>query len=73
MNPTPGQPYTVESGDDFETIAIKAYGNLLRGPDIAKANQGTLKSTDWKFVEEGTVIIIPILPEFEAFREAQRA
>ncbi len=72
MTPIPGKQYTVETGDDFESIAIKAYGNPKRGRTISDANQGTIKSDDWKFVQEGTKINIPKVPELEELRDLQR-
>ena len=71
MNPIPGRQYTVIQGDNLELISIKAYGNGERWPVIFRANQMVLKSTDKKFVQEGTKINIPRLPEFEALRDAQ--
>ena len=72
-NPIPGEQYTVEFGEDLEIIAAKAYGNSKRARGIFNANQSVLKLTDWKAVEEGTKIIIPILPDFEALKNEQRA
>ena len=72
MTPIPGKQYTVQTGDDFESIAIQAYGNPKRARTVADANQGTIKNDDWKFVQAGTKIIIPVVGELEELRELQR-
>jgi nucleoid-associated protein YgaU len=69
--PIPGSQYTVETGEDLEDIAVQAYGDSTEANRIFKANQGTVKSADWKFVQAGTKINIPIIPELEELRDIQ--
>lgn len=73
MKPIPGKQYTVVAGDDLESIAAQAYGNPTRARGIFNANQISEKSDDWRFVQAGTVLIIPVLADFAGLREAQRS
>ncbi len=71
MTPTPGKPYTVQSGDTLSSIAARAYGDDTLWPKIREANQSNLKSDDPNEISPGEIINIPLLPEIEALRTGQ--
>lgn len=69
--PIPGKQYTVENGENLEDISIQAYGSTEGARIIFRANQGTVKSEDWRFVQEGTKINIPVNPDLLELRDLQ--
>lgn len=60
--PTPGQQYTIKSGDTLSSLASQAYGDPTKTANIEGANQSEFKS-DTGDLLTGAVIVIPVLPE----------
>lgn len=59
--PTPGQSYTVVSGDNLTSIAARAYADPSKWPIISKANQSPARTADKTLIIAGEVLIIPLL------------
>jgi LysM repeat protein len=55
--PTAGKPYQIKSGDTLSAIALKAFGDASRWPEIASANPGKVGQN--ALIKAGDVIQIP--------------
>jgi prophage tail gpP-like protein len=60
----PGAPYIVLPGDSLPSIASSAYGNPNKWGLIWKANKAAIPSGDPTNVSVGTVLAIPVDPDF---------
>ena len=69
--PTPGQQYTVQTGDTLPSVASTAYGNPTKQELIRDVNQTNLKFTDAESLAPGQVLLIPIDNELNSLRQAQ--
>ena len=69
--PIPGEPYTVEPGDTFPSIATKAYGLSDNWPLIRNANQLIFKTDTQEDVEPGEVLFIPLDPDIIGLKNSQ--
>ncbi|MFH1811524.1 MAG: LysM peptidoglycan-binding domain-containing protein [Pseudomonadota bacterium] len=65
----PGSTYTVKPGDTLSKIAKEAYGDPMRWPDIARANQDKL--SDPNHIAPGQKLKLPQLDPADPVRAAK--
>lgn len=71
--PIPGQQYIITDDDtSLESIATRAYGDPKEWTRIFKANQNTFTTANPEDIITGQIIIIPVIPENEKFKTANR-
>lgn len=58
--PLPGGTYTVKRGDSLSKIAQRAYGDMMKYPQIYAANRKTI-GPNVNLIEPGQVLFIPVL------------
>lgn len=61
--PIKGTYYTVQEGDDYPKIALRAYGIAEKWTLIRDANQLQYKTTNLEQVNPGEQLFIPSDPE----------
>lgn len=71
MKPTPGQQYTVQTGDTLPSVASGAYGDPTKQELIRDVNQSNIKFTSVEDLAPGQVLLIPLDNELNALRQAQ--
>jgi phage tail protein X len=59
-------PYITNSGDRWDTIANKAYGDVTKMKEIIEANPDLALVTEF---DEGITILLPIIAETETQAE----
>ncbi len=69
--PTPGQPYTTQSGDTLPSIASAAYGDPSKQSLIKAVNPSQIKYTSVEDIASGQNILIPVDTGNDSLRQAQ--